>query len=188
MRCRHTTHVLIQIITPECDARRVVHGDRSFASNRKHWTAICGTFRRVTMKVLLAVDGSPDTKRMLAYLATHEDLLGASPKYVVLNVQSPVPGGASKFVNKETVAEYHQAEAETVLAPVTKFLDRHGVTYTSSYRVGHAAEEILRSAKRAKADLIVMGSRGRGGIGSLLLGSVAQTVLAASDIPVMVVR
>ncbi len=140
------------------------------------------------MKVLLAVDGSPDTKRMLAYLATHEDLLGASPKFVVLNVQPAVPNGASKFVSKETVAEYHRTEAETVLASVTKFLDRHEISYTASFRVGHAAEEILRAAKKNKVDLIVMGSRGRGGIGSLLLGSVAQNVLAAAEVPVMVVR
>jgi nucleotide-binding universal stress UspA family protein len=140
------------------------------------------------MKVLLAVDGSPDTKRMLAYLATHEDLLGVSPKLVVLNVQPAVPGGASKFVSKETVLDYHRTEAEGVLAPVTKFLDRHEMSYTSSYRVGHAADEILRMAKKTKVDLIVMGSRGRGGIGSLLLGSVAQNVLAAAEVPVMVVR
>lgn len=140
------------------------------------------------MKVLLAVDGSPDTKRMLAYLATHDDLLGSSPKFVVLNVQPAVPTGASKFVSKETVAEYHRTEAESVLASVTKFLDRHEVSYTASFRVGHAAEEILRAAKKAKVDLIVMGSRGRGGIGSLLLGSVAQNVLAAAEVPVMVVR
>ncbi len=140
------------------------------------------------MKVLLAVDGSDDTKKMLAYLATHEDLLGKAPQYVVLNVQMAIPARAAKAVGKDTVQEYHQAEADAVLGPVCKFLDRHEAKYTSSFRVGHAAEEILRAAKKAKVDLIVMGSRGRGGIGSLLLGSVAQSVLAASDGPVMVVR
>ncbi len=140
------------------------------------------------MKVLLAVDGSKDTKKMLAYLTTHEDLLGSAPKFVVLNVQPAVPAGAAKFAGKETVMEYHRSEAETVLAPVTKFLDHHDMSYTSSYKVGHAAEEILRAAKKAKVDLIVMGSRGRGLIGSLLLGSVAQSVLSASEVPVMVVR
>lgn len=140
------------------------------------------------MKVLLPVDGSKDTKKMLAYLTTHEDLLGPSTEYVVLNVQPAVPSRAASFAGKEMVAEFHRAESEEVLAPVTKFLDRHNMIYTSSYRVGHAAEEILAVAKKAKVDLIVMGSRGRGGIGSLLLGSVAQSVLSASEVPVMVVR
>ena len=140
------------------------------------------------MKVLLAVDGSDDTKKMLAYLATHEDLLGKAPQFVVLNVQPAIPARAAKAVGKETVQEYHQAEADAVLGPVQKFLDRHQAKYAASFRVGHAVEEILRAAKKAKVDLIVMGSRGRGGIGSLLLGSVAQSVLAASECPVMVVR
>lgn len=140
------------------------------------------------MKVLLAVDGSKDTKKMLAYIAAHDDLLGSGTKFVVLNVQPAVPGGAAKFVSKETVIEYYRSEAETVLGPVTKFLDQHNMNYTSASRVGHAAEEILRAAKKANVDLIVMGSRGRGTFGSLLLGSVAQSVLASSEVPVMVVR
>lgn len=125
---------------------------------------------------------------MLAYLTTHEDLLGSAPKFIVLNAQPAVPAGAAKFAGKEAVTEYHRSEAELVLGPVTKFLDHHDMIYTSGYRVGHAAEEILRAAKKAKVDLIVMGTRGRGTIGSLLLGSVAQSVLSASEVPVMVVR
>ena len=140
------------------------------------------------MKVLLAVDGSKDTKKMLAYLTTHENLLGTAPDFVVLNVQPAVPGGAASFVGKATVDQYHQAEAEEVLGAVTKFLDHHNMRYTSSYQVGHAAEQILSAAKDGQVDLIVMGSRGLGGIGSLLLGSVAQSVLSASEVPVLVVR
>lgn len=140
------------------------------------------------MKVLLAVDGSADTKKMLAYLATHPDLLGEAPQFVVLNVQPAVPAHAAKVVGRTTVQEFHRSEAEAVLAPVRKFLDRHQANYTTEWRAGHAADEILKAAKKHAVELIVMGSRGRGGIGSLLLGSVAQKVLTASDCPVMVVR
>ena len=62
------------------------------------------------------------------------------------------------------------------------------MNYTSNYRVGHAAEEILAAAKKSKVDLIVIGTRGRGTLGTLLLGSVVQSVLTASEVPVMVVR
>lgn len=140
------------------------------------------------MKVLLAVDGSEDTKKMLAYLATHEDLLGASPTFIVLNVQPAVPGHAARVVGKEAVAEYHRSEAEKVLGPVSKFLTQKKVTFTASHRSGHAADEILRTAKKSKVDLILMGSAGRRGISSLLLGSVTQSVLSGSDVPVMVMR
>ena len=107
------------------------------------------------MKVLLAVDGSADTKKMLAYLTEHAGLLGTTPQYFVLNVQPAIPGHAAKVVGRETVNLYYSSEAEKVLRPIDKFLDRHGVDYTSSYGVGHAAEEILKAATKNKVDLIV---------------------------------
>lgn len=51
-----------------------------------------------------------------------------------------------------------------------------------------AAQAIVAAAKRQKCDLIVIGSHGRGGIGQLLLGSVANKVLATCHIPVLVHR
>ncbi len=140
------------------------------------------------MKVLLAVDGSKHTKKMLAYLSTHEGLLGTTPEYVVLNVQMPIPPRAARAVGKEIVENFHHAESETVMNPVCKFLDRHSATYKTRTVVGHAAEEILKCAKKDKVDLIVMGSRGHGSFTSMLLGSVAQKVLAQAEAPVMVVR
>jgi nucleotide-binding universal stress UspA family protein len=140
------------------------------------------------MKALLAVDGSDDTKQMLAYLAAHDELLGASPQLHVLNVQTKIPPHAANRVGKQVVEEYYHAEAEAVFKPVAKFLDRHGWSYKTERRVGHAAEEILAAAKKSKVDLIVIGTKGRGGLGGLLLGSVAQKVLSSADVPVMVIR
>ena len=48
------------------------------------------------MKMLLAVDGSKYTKKMLAYLATHEELFSARNDYTVFNAQVPMPAGASE--------------------------------------------------------------------------------------------
>lgn len=140
------------------------------------------------MKVLLAVDGSKHTKTMLAYLTTHEGLLGVKPEYVVLNVQLPIPMRAARAVGKEIVAEYHHAESEAVLNPVCKFLDRHEANYKTRVAVGNPADEVLKAAAKDKVDLIVMGSRGHGTIASMILGSVAQKVLTHADVPVMVVR
>ena len=52
----------------------------------------------------------------------------------------------------------------------------------------HPYEAILRHAKKAKCDLIVMGSHGRTGLASILLGSETSKVLTHSKIPVLVVR
>jgi nucleotide-binding universal stress UspA family protein len=53
---------------------------------------------------------------------------------------------------------------------------------------GDAAEEILRVAEEVRCDLIAMGTEGRGGLGRLLLGSVAETVLRKARCPVLTVK
>lgn len=53
---------------------------------------------------------------------------------------------------------------------------------------GNPAEEILRRLEGGDYDLVVVGSRGRGAAGSLLLGSVSQRVLHGSPVPVLVYR
>jgi universal stress protein A len=54
--------------------------------------------------------------------------------------------------------------------------------------VGKAATEIVKAAKDWPADLIVIGSHGRGGVKRVLLGSVAETVMRQAACPVLVVR
>jgi len=54
--------------------------------------------------------------------------------------------------------------------------------------VGKTATEIVKAAKDWPADLIVIGSHGRGGINRLLLGSVAEAVMRQAECPVLVVR
>lgn len=54
--------------------------------------------------------------------------------------------------------------------------------------IGDPAEEIIALATDQRADLIVIGSRGHGRLAGLLLGSVAQKVLAHASCPVLIVR
>jgi nucleotide-binding universal stress UspA family protein len=140
------------------------------------------------MKALLAVDGSRETKKMLAYLATHTELLAKTVKLVVLNVQARVPPRAMRLVVPDVVDAYYRDNAESVLAPVSTFLTHHDADYTTEYRLGVEEEEIVNAAKKHKVDVIVMGSRGQGRIAALLLGSVTQKVLSLSPVPVMVIR
>ena len=55
-------------------------------------------------------------------------------------------------------------------------------------RIGRAVETIVQAAEDVGADLIVMGTHGRGPLGHLLLGSVAEQVIRLADCPVMTVR
>ena len=77
------------------------------------------------MRILLAVDGSPYTQKMLDYLATHAEWLGDTHSYVALTVQPPLPPRAAKALGKELVNDYHVEEAQKVLAPVHQFVETH---------------------------------------------------------------
>ena len=77
---------------------------------------------------------------------------------------------------------------ERVLAPVAKFLMRHGIDAKSAWKVGPAGETIARFADSGKFDLLLMGSHGHGAMVNLVMGSVATQVLAHCKVPVLLVR
>lgn len=140
------------------------------------------------MKILLAVDGSAYTKKMLAYLTTHDELFSSNNDYTVFTVQPVLPPRARAAVGKEIVETYYSDEAEKVLAPVTKFLLRHGIDAKSSWKAGHVGETIAKIAESGKFDMLIMGSHGHGTLVNLVMGSVATQVLAHCKVPVLLVR
>ena len=140
------------------------------------------------MKILLAADGSAYTKKALAFLVTHEALAGDDAEVVVLNVQPPVPPRVKAMVGAAAVNDYHNDEAQKVLAPIERFLKRHDIPFVARWTLGQPAAEVLKAAKREKAQLLVMGTHGHGLLGRALMGSVAQNVLTGSDIPVLLVK
>ena len=140
------------------------------------------------MKILLAVDGSSYTKKMLAYLTTHDELFSTNNDYTVLTVQPALPPRARAAVGKDVVDNYYSEESEKVIAPVSKFLTRHGIDAKSAWKVGPAGETIAKFADAGQFDMVIMGSHGHGTLGNLVMGSVATQVLANCEVPVLLVR
>ena len=140
------------------------------------------------MKILLAVDGSAYSKKMLAYLGTHEALLSPQHDYTIFTVQAALPPRARAAVGKDVVQSYYAEECEKVLAPVAKFLNRHGINAKSSWKAGHAGESIAKLAEDGGFDLLVMGSHGHSALANLVMGSVTTQVLAHCKVPVLLVR
>jgi nucleotide-binding universal stress UspA family protein len=140
------------------------------------------------MNILVAVDGSPYTKRMLGYLAAHDEWLGKAHHYTVLHTVPPVPPRAAAVLDKELVKSYYTDEAEKVFKPIRTFFKRQGLEATFVGKVGVAADIIAKTADEGRHDLLIMGSHGHGTLGNLVLGSVATKVLAKSKTPVLLVR
>ncbi len=139
------------------------------------------------MKILLAVDGSAYTKKMLAYLVTHKDMFVAN-SFTLITVQPAIPPRARAALGKQVVDQYQLDEAERVFGPVSKFLLRHDINATSIWKVGPAGDLIAKFADAGKFDLLIMGSRGHGALGNLVMGSVATKVVANCSVPVLLVR
>jgi nucleotide-binding universal stress UspA family protein len=140
------------------------------------------------MKILLAADGSKYTKKALAFLMANESMCGPSDELLVLHVQPPVPPRVKTLVGAAQVKDYYREESEKVLAPIASFLKRHDVRYRPLWRVGHPGDEIVAAVGDEKAQMLVMGSHGRGVIGRALMGSVAQQVLSSVKVPVLLVK
>lgn len=140
------------------------------------------------MNILIAVDGSPFTKRMLAYLAAHEQWLSPANTYTVLHAVPAVPPRAAAVLDKELLRKYYDDECEKVFKPIRAFVKRHGIEATYVHKAGSPADVISKAAEAERADLLVMGSHGHSSLTNLVLGSVVTKVLAHCKTPLLIVR
>lgn len=140
------------------------------------------------MKIILPVDGSIYTKRMLSYVATHESMFGREHDYLVMTVVMAVPTRAARFVDHATIDDWYREEAEQVLGPAKAFAEQAGWRVRTKYGAGRASEVIAATIEAELPDLVVMGSHGHSALKGAVLGSVASGVLARSTAPLLLVR
>ena len=140
------------------------------------------------MKVLLAVDGSEYTQRMLGYVAAHDELFSSATEFTAVTVVPSIPPHAASFLDRGMLDSYYHDEAEKVLKPVRAFTAQRGWTVDFVERAGQAGDCIADFATSGKFDLVVMGSHGDSSIANVVMGSVASRVLARCKTPVLLIR
>ncbi len=146
----------------------------------------------------MATDGSPDAKRAIEFLerlgfppSTVLTLLHIVRKKVHQTAQLVTTGRTqlAEFMKlAEDLMKARGREGATLLETTRKALNRPGLKIVENLAFGHEAEEILKAAKRTRADLVVMGSRGLTGLRRFLLGSVSNEVTRHAPCSVLVVR
>lgn len=134
--------------------------------------------------IVLATDGSDHAERALGY--ARDLALRDGAEVIVVHAFEPIPGYLGVETKSEVAARHVSAGREIADQAREQLMDA-GVDVEAEVLQGPPAEAILRVAEGRGADLIVMGTRGRGSLTSLLLGSVSHHVLAHSKVPVMVV-
>jgi nucleotide-binding universal stress UspA family protein len=128
---------------------------------------------------------------------------GSTLAEAAIDAALDISGGASSALILLRAAEAHTLpgadptdeqvavvrEAETYLAAVSDRLAKRGVgNVETGVWYGPAAAAIIEAAKLKKADLIVMSTHGRSGLGRLIVGSVAESVLRGTTTPLCIVR
>ncbi len=140
--------------------------------------------------ILVPVDGSPTS--MLAVLKAIGLAKALGSAVTALYVIDPYPftGVGADFAYGQ--AQYQSAataEANAALEAVREAMKEAQVEVQTLIGESHSVHEgVMQAVEKTGADLVVMGSHGRRGLERLMLGSVAQRVLTAVRIPVMVVR
>ena len=140
------------------------------------------------MKILLAVDGSEYTRKMLDYVRTNAGLFDPSHTFMLFNAQPPLPPHARSALGSTVVHDYHQDEATKVLEPALATLASNGIKAETSWKVGQVGDTIAAVAKEGGYDMIIMGSHGHGSLARLVMGSVTTQVLAQCGVPVLLIR
>jgi len=139
--------------------------------------------------MLIAIDGSEPSRRAIEVVAR------LVPKTfgleaVLLNVRpGPAYFGELPPFDHASIERAQQQIQDVMLADGLAQAQRTGIVHAKTEAlVGEVAGEIVRYADRGTFDQIVMGTHGRGPVGSLFLGSIAQRVIHLSSIPVLLVR
>lgn len=135
--------------------------------------------------VLCAYDGSSAAK---AALREAIDLAGAmNARLAIVTVVERAPAGvAAAGVDPEALSMTMERERGDQLRAAAATVPDE-IPLTTLLRAGNAAREILKAADEVRADVLVIGTRGRGRMTSNLFGSVAADVHFHTHLPMLVV-
>lgn len=137
--------------------------------------------------VLVAVDGSAYSDLAVQH-ALELVASGFAAELHLLNVQPNLGGSVAAFVAREQIDAHQREEGRKALASAIEIARKAAVPAKVHIGVGRQGEIVADFAKKVGAGLVVLGTRGHTGLAGVLLGSVAQDVIAHSNVPVTLVK
>jgi nucleotide-binding universal stress UspA family protein len=140
--------------------------------------------------MLHATDFSPASRPAFVHALRIARASGA--ELVLVNVTAPpspvLEDSYFSARSYQRMLAARRGEAERKLTALRGRAGRAGVRASVVVRDGTSFEEIVAAARQQRADLIVIGTHGRSGLGRLVLGSVAERVIGLASCPVLTVR
>ena len=140
-------------------------------------------------KLLVPIDSSDSSSRALQHaidLARHS---GPIELHLVYAHEPPVIYGEVAIYTSEAKAkEAQRLHSEDILNPAVAKVQAAGVPCKSEILIGNVPKAIVQYAEEKGCDAIVMGTRGMGAVGNLVMGSVATKVIHLTKLPVTLVK
>jgi nucleotide-binding universal stress UspA family protein len=149
--------------------------------------------------LLVALDGAPESERVLDHaeaiaraFRSRVTVLRATISAETLLAETagtgPAGGDMGSIIDPTPILEIDRESAEEYLDTVANRLRAEGLTVETEHPEGDAATEIVERANALGVSMIVMSTHARGGLGRVLFGSVADSVVRHAACPVLLVR
>jgi nucleotide-binding universal stress UspA family protein len=146
---------------------------------------------RMFKRILVPIDGSGPSRAGLERAIALAKNQNARLRLLHVVDENGVVQGMEPAMNIGELLDSLVAEGRKILAAAVVTAKKHGVkadTVLFEVLIGRVADRIVREAAKWHADVIVMGTHGRRGIGRLVMGSDAENVLRQTPVPVLLVR
>ena len=137
-------------------------------------------------RILIPVDGSRSSERAVKQVIRLR-AAGLTLQVLLLNVQPGALPGASRRAKHEAM-QLNILAADRALRGARALIAKAGLSDRTRVASGDPARAIVKVAVQQRCSHIVMGTRGLGALGALVLGSVATKVIQLSPVPVTVVK
>lgn len=136
-------------------------------------------------KLLVPCDGSESALRAVRHAAS---VAGTAEIHLLHVIEPMTPITLSEAFSARQLDDRFPPQAAQALEPAIAVLAQAGVRYSLHCHFGSPATEIADYARSAGCDAIVMGTRGRGALANLVIGSVAMQVVKQVEMPVTLVK
>lgn len=136
--------------------------------------------------IICCVDDSDGARRALVVSERFAEALGLELVLVHVEPSTELPGVSAAAAGQERLRDEELRDAASLVARIAREAGLR-MTYRSRTAIGSAAQTIVELCVEESAELVAIGSRGRGTVTSALLGSVSAAVAARAPCPCIVV-
>ncbi|SFL63297.1 universal stress protein [Pelosinus propionicus] len=137
--------------------------------------------------IVLAFDGSAGSNKALQWTIEFAKE-NAAQTHITTIFESMANVAIETASNVTALERSRRAHIETLTDSAKTRYAEHNLSAKVVTLEGNPADSIIKYAQKINADIIICGTRGHGGFGALLLGSVAHKLVTYSKIPVLVVK